>query len=80
MPVNCTKLFKPVNLGQLDYSLLSYFFSYLAHAYIYEREGPSFYERWFHWTSKTPEQQLWSNVKQEIEKLFQHNVSFILCI
>ncbi|KAG8187406.1 hypothetical protein JTE90_009484 [Oedothorax gibbosus] len=44
-----------------------------TNAYIYEREGPSFYERWFHWTSKTPEQQLWSNVKQEIEKLFQRN-------
>ncbi|KFM65765.1 Dynamin-like protein, mitochondrial, partial [Stegodyphus mimosarum] len=39
-------------------------------AYISEMEGPSFSERWWHWVSKTPEQQLWSSVKHEIEKLF----------
>lgn len=43
----------------------------LANAYIYEMEGPSFYERWTYWVSRTPEQRLWSAVKNEIEKLFR---------
>lgn len=34
-------------------------------------EGPSFYERWTYWVSRTPEQRLWSAVKNEIEKLFR---------
>ncbi|GBM14638.1 Dynamin-like protein, mitochondrial [Araneus ventricosus] len=42
-----------------------------TNAYIYEMEGPGFTERWLHWRYRTPEQQLWSNIKQEIEKLFQ---------
>ncbi|GIY77322.1 dynamin-like 120 kDa protein, mitochondrial [Caerostris darwini] len=42
-----------------------------TNAYIYEMEGPGFTERWLHWVSRSPEQQLWSNVKYEIEKLFQ---------
>ncbi|XP_015908038.1 dynamin-like GTPase OPA1, mitochondrial isoform X2 [Parasteatoda tepidariorum] len=43
-----------------------------TNAYIYEMEGPSFSERWLHWMSRTSDQQLWSNVKIEIEKLFNH--------
>ncbi|GFS50699.1 dynamin-like 120 kDa protein, mitochondrial [Trichonephila inaurata madagascariensis] len=42
-----------------------------TNAYIYEMEGPGFTERWLHWVSRTPEQQLWSNIKHEIEKMFQ---------
>ncbi|XP_054717667.1 dynamin-like 120 kDa protein, mitochondrial isoform X2 [Uloborus diversus] len=39
-------------------------------AYISEMEGPSFTERWWHWVSRTPEQQLWSSIKNETQKLF----------
>lgn len=46
-------------------------FLLLANAYIYEMEGPSFSERWAYWVSRTPEQRLWSAVKNETEKLFR---------
>ena len=53
--------------------LLKYLFVvfFTANAYIYEMEGPSFSERWMYWVSRTPEQRLWSCVKNEIEKLFK---------
>jgi hypothetical protein len=31
--------------------------------------GPSFYEKWFHWQSSTPEQSTKSAIRVELERL-----------